>query len=117
MPVDREEAIVYRDNLFFDEGYIRTFITGSAEKGTPCRAAFSADDLAFQRTCPALFPHPIHRLEACILPICGITRAGLLQMSTRWSLTSNHVRWVTIMCPPIWPIRAATWSFMFLCGR
>ena len=32
MPVDREEAIVYRDNLFFDEGYIRTFITGGAEK-------------------------------------------------------------------------------------
>ena len=34
MPVDREEAIVYRDNLFFDEEYMRTFIMDSAEKGT-----------------------------------------------------------------------------------
>ena len=48
MPVDREEAIVYRDNLFFDEAYIRTFIAGARKKGRACRAAFSADDLAFR---------------------------------------------------------------------
>ncbi|HEX9838067.1 MAG TPA: DapH/DapD/GlmU-related protein [Anaerolineales bacterium] len=48
MPVDREEAIVYRDNLFFDEGYIRTFIMAARKKGRACRAAFSADDLAFR---------------------------------------------------------------------
>src|SRR5687768_17846583 len=50
MPVDREEAIVYRDNLFFDEGYIRTFIMEARKKGRACRAAFSADDLAFRRS-------------------------------------------------------------------
>lgn len=48
MPVDREEAIVYRDNLFFDEAYIRTFIMEARKKGRACRAAFSADDLAFK---------------------------------------------------------------------
>jgi carbonic anhydrase/acetyltransferase-like protein (isoleucine patch superfamily) len=48
MPVDRDEAIVYRDNLFFDEGYIRTFIMAARKKGRACRAAFSADDLAFR---------------------------------------------------------------------
>jgi carbonic anhydrase/acetyltransferase-like protein (isoleucine patch superfamily) len=48
MPVDREEAIVYRDNLFFDEGYIRTFIMEARKRGRACRAAFSADDLAFK---------------------------------------------------------------------
>jgi carbonic anhydrase/acetyltransferase-like protein (isoleucine patch superfamily) len=48
MPVDREEAIVYRDNLFFDEAYIRTFIAAARKKGRACRAAFSADDQAFR---------------------------------------------------------------------
>jgi carbonic anhydrase/acetyltransferase-like protein (isoleucine patch superfamily) len=48
MPVDREEAIVYRDNLFFDEGYIRTFIMAARKKGRASRAAFSADDFAFK---------------------------------------------------------------------
>ena len=48
MPVDREEAIVYRDNLFFDEGYIRTFIMEARKKGRASRAAFSADDPAFK---------------------------------------------------------------------
>jgi len=48
LPVDREETIVYRDNLFFDEGYIRTFITAARKEGRASRAAFSADDLAFK---------------------------------------------------------------------
>lgn len=48
LPIDREEAIVYRDNLFFDEEYIRTFIASARKKGRACRAAFSVDDLAFR---------------------------------------------------------------------
>lgn len=48
MPVDRDETIVYRDNLFFDEGYLHTFIAAARRKGRACRAAFSADDLAFK---------------------------------------------------------------------
>jgi len=48
MPIDREETLVYRDNLFFDENYIRTFITAARKRGKPCRAAFSADDPAFK---------------------------------------------------------------------
>ncbi|MGZ9223929.1 MAG: DapH/DapD/GlmU-related protein, partial [Anaerolineales bacterium] len=36
------------DNLFFNEGYIRTFILEARKKGRACRAAFSADDLAFK---------------------------------------------------------------------
>ena len=48
MPPNREETIVYRDNLFFDEEYIRTFITQARERGRACRAAFSADDPAFR---------------------------------------------------------------------
>ena len=48
MPVHREEMIVYRDNLFFDEEYIRIFITMARKKGRACRAAFSVEDPAFK---------------------------------------------------------------------
>jgi carbonic anhydrase/acetyltransferase-like protein (isoleucine patch superfamily) len=48
MPIDREETIVYRDNLFFDEDYISTFITAARKKKRACRAAFSAEDPAFK---------------------------------------------------------------------
>lgn len=48
LPIDREETIVYRDNLFFDEEYIRTFMAAARKKGRACRAAFSVEDLAFK---------------------------------------------------------------------
>ena len=48
IPVNREEMIVYRDNLFFDEEYMRTFITMARKKGRACRAAFSVEDTAFK---------------------------------------------------------------------
>lgn len=48
IPVHREEMIVYRDNLFFDEEYMRTFITMAQKNGRACRAAFSVDDPAFK---------------------------------------------------------------------
>lgn len=47
-PQQRDEMIVYRDNLFFDAEYINTFIVLARRKKTACRAAFSADDLAFK---------------------------------------------------------------------
>ncbi|HUG35123.1 MAG TPA: hypothetical protein VMJ90_10165 [Anaerolineales bacterium] len=48
MPPDREETFVYRDNLFFDEEYIRAFVVAARKKGRACRAAFSAEDPAFK---------------------------------------------------------------------
>jgi carbonic anhydrase/acetyltransferase-like protein (isoleucine patch superfamily) len=48
MPIDREETIVYRDNLFFDEAYINAFISSARKKKRACRAAFSAEDPAFR---------------------------------------------------------------------
>src|SRR5574342_438579 len=47
IPLDREETIVYRDNLLFDEGYICTFIMEARKMKRACRAAFSVDDPAF----------------------------------------------------------------------
>jgi len=47
-PSDKEEMIVYRDNLYFDEEYIRTFISIARKKKRAVRAAFSAEDPAFK---------------------------------------------------------------------
>jgi len=47
-PADREEMIVYRDNLFFDEEYIGRFISTARKKRKAVRAAFSAEDPAFK---------------------------------------------------------------------
>jgi acetyltransferase-like isoleucine patch superfamily enzyme len=44
----REPAIVYRDNLFFDQSYIQAFMEEAIKRNRPVRAAFRADDLAFR---------------------------------------------------------------------
>jgi hypothetical protein len=47
-PQQRDEMFVYRDNIFFDEEYITTFIALARKRKRACRAAFSADDPAFR---------------------------------------------------------------------
>ena len=47
-PQKHEEMIVYRNNLFFDQGYIDRFIEVARKHGRACRAAFHADDPAFR---------------------------------------------------------------------
>ncbi len=44
----REESIIYRDNLFFDEGFIQAFMEEAIKRKRPVRAAFRADDPAFR---------------------------------------------------------------------
>ena len=44
----REPTIVYRDNLFFDEFYIKAFMDEALKRNRPVRAAFRADDPAFR---------------------------------------------------------------------
>jgi carbonic anhydrase/acetyltransferase-like protein (isoleucine patch superfamily) len=39
-----EETVVYRDNLFFDEEFIKTFLSKARSLGKACRVAFSLDD-------------------------------------------------------------------------
>src|SRR5271157_3177054 len=48
LPLTREPMIVYRDNLFFDEGYITEFMRQALKGDCAVRAAFSIDDLAFR---------------------------------------------------------------------
>jgi carbonic anhydrase/acetyltransferase-like protein (isoleucine patch superfamily) len=41
--------LVYRDNLFFDQPFIDTFVTAARRNGRACRVAFSRSDLAITR--------------------------------------------------------------------
>jgi UDP-N-acetylglucosamine diphosphorylase / glucose-1-phosphate thymidylyltransferase / UDP-N-acetylgalactosamine diphosphorylase / glucosamine-1-phosphate N-acetyltransferase / galactosamine-1-phosphate N-acetyltransferase len=69
-PQIREECLVYRDNLFFDEDYIHSFITQAKALGRPARAAFSIHDPAFREH---------------ILPLsCSYTPAGDLYLADLW---------------------------------
>ncbi len=48
MPQVHEPCIVYRDNLLFDEDYIRAFLSEARKFDHPVRAAFSASDATFR---------------------------------------------------------------------
>lgn len=39
-----EETLIYRDNLFFDQAFIETFLEQARSLGKACRVAFSLDD-------------------------------------------------------------------------
>ena len=51
MPQTREPCLVYRDNLFFDENYIKAFIETAVRQKKAVRAAFSINDPAFREHC------------------------------------------------------------------
>src|SRR5262245_51425262 len=46
IPRDREELLVHRDNLFFNDGLIDTFITQARASGHACQIAFAREDKA-----------------------------------------------------------------------
>ena len=48
LPISRDPMIVYRDNLWFDEGYITEFMRQARKRKRAVRAAFSIDDGAFR---------------------------------------------------------------------
>lgn len=48
MPAVHEPTLVYRDNLYFDELYVRAFMAEALKRNRPVRAAFSAEDPAFR---------------------------------------------------------------------
>jgi len=48
LPLLHEPMLVYRDNLYFDEGYITEFMRQAQKKNRAVRAAFSLDDATFR---------------------------------------------------------------------
>src|SRR5262245_8315520 len=56
IPPGREELLVLRENLFFNELLIKTFLTQARASGHACQIAFAPDDKAIVR-------HAIHLQE------------------------------------------------------
>ena len=46
IPADREETLVYRDNLFFDSSFLEAFVVEARHLGKACQVAFSPHDQA-----------------------------------------------------------------------
>jgi UDP-N-acetylglucosamine diphosphorylase / glucose-1-phosphate thymidylyltransferase / UDP-N-acetylgalactosamine diphosphorylase / glucosamine-1-phosphate N-acetyltransferase / galactosamine-1-phosphate N-acetyltransferase len=51
LPQTHEACLVYRDNLWFDEPYIRAFIAEAKKRKSASRAAYSIKDPAFREHC------------------------------------------------------------------
>lgn len=69
-PQTREPCLIYRDNLYFDEEYMRAFITAAKKAGCAVRAAFSSSDPAFREH---------------ILPLsCSYLPSGNLYLADLW---------------------------------
>ncbi|GAP13810.1 N-acetylglucosamine-1-phosphate uridyltransferase [Longilinea arvoryzae] len=51
LPQTRQACLVYRDNLWFDEFYIRAFLAEATKRKRACRAAFTINDPAFREHC------------------------------------------------------------------
>ncbi len=73
----REQSVVYRDNLFFDEFYIQAFMENAIKGKRPVRAAFHADDPAFRE----------HALPLSI----SYTPAGSLYLADLWYYPNGPV--------------------------
>jgi carbonic anhydrase/acetyltransferase-like protein (isoleucine patch superfamily) len=54
LPEIDEPCLVYRDNLFFDEHYIKEFFKEAKKHKKPVRAAFSSNDPTFREHCRPL---------------------------------------------------------------
>jgi len=77
LPPVREPTIVYRDNLYFDEFYIKAFMEEAIKRNRPVRAAFHADDPAFRE----------HALPLSI----SYTPAGSLYLADLWYYPNGPV--------------------------
>ena len=51
LPQTQEPCLVYRDNLWFDEGFIQAFLSEAKKRVKPSRAAFTLNDAAFREHC------------------------------------------------------------------
>jgi carbonic anhydrase/acetyltransferase-like protein (isoleucine patch superfamily) len=70
LPQTHEPCIVYSDNLYFDEDYIKAFMAAALKRDHPSRAAFTIKDAAFR--------------EHCLPLSTSYTRAGDLFLADLW---------------------------------
>ncbi len=70
LPTDRQETLVYRDNLYFDEVFIDEFILRARASGKACQVAFALDD-------PAIVGHALYLQR-------GIRQEGAHYVADLW---------------------------------
>jgi UDP-N-acetylglucosamine diphosphorylase / glucose-1-phosphate thymidylyltransferase / UDP-N-acetylgalactosamine diphosphorylase / glucosamine-1-phosphate N-acetyltransferase / galactosamine-1-phosphate N-acetyltransferase len=70
LPQTHEPCVVYSDNLYFDEDYIKAFMAAALKRDHPSRAAFTIKDAAFR--------------EHCLPLSTSYTRAGDLFLADLW---------------------------------
>lgn len=51
IPIENKSCIIFRDNLFFDETFIKSFIELAQKRNCAVRAAFTIEDAAFREHC------------------------------------------------------------------
>ncbi len=51
IPIENKSCIVFRDNLFFDETFIKSFLNLAQKRNCAVRAAFTIEDAAFREHC------------------------------------------------------------------
>ena len=102
LPVLHEPMIVYRDNLFFDEGYITEFMSQAQKRGRAVRAAFPWM-MAPSGNMPYLFLFLILLPVTSIMLTCGTFPMDLKQMCLRWLSIRKLVRLAITTSPLTWP--------------
>jgi len=70
IPSERAETLIYRDNLYFDEPFIREFVGRAQKLGKACQVAFELDD-------PAIVRHALYLQR-------GIRRQGNYYVADLW---------------------------------
>lgn len=70
LPSSKEAALIYRDNLYFDQPYLQAFMEAARRRGHAVRAAFSDRDKAF--------------VEHALPLSSSYTRAGDLYLADLW---------------------------------
>lgn len=85
-------CLVYRDNLYFDQAYLHTFLAQARLRGRPCQAAFSASDLTFSQ----------HALPLS----CSYQQQGQLYLADLWYYPNGPTTQVDPLVISLDPIEA-----------
>ena len=83
-PQVHEPCLVYRDNLYFDDEYIRAFIEAAQAAEPACRGRLFRSMTRLFASISCRSPLPIPRPATFTWPICGTTPTAPNRMPSRW---------------------------------
>jgi len=86
LPEAHEPTLVHRDNLYFDDAYIRAFLSQAEKQKLPSRAAFSAHDPAFREHALPLSTSYTPHGEDIFLADLWYFPAGVRRENINWAV-------------------------------